>query len=96
MPFTGAQVAVGTSATSVLAPSTLGGAPGSSIKGPKSSVITNQGSASVFLGGSTVTTGNGYELKAGLSITVDISGGDTLYGVCASGTVRVDVLAVDK
>ena len=55
--------------------------------------IINQGTASVFLGPSGVTTANGTELKPGANISLDIRGDGAIYGIVASGTNRVDVLA---
>lgn len=60
--------------------------------GQKNSLVaTNQGSASVDLGGPDVESGSGYELKVGATFSVDLEGKDAPYAVAASGTVRVDV-----
>lgn len=51
---------------------------------------------SVFLGGSTVTASGGsagYELKAGVSITVALLLGDDLYAMASTNGTRVDVLS---
>ena len=59
-------------------------------------LVTNQGAtASVFLGGPTVTSSGatiGYELKAGLSISLGV--GDPLFAIAAAAGGRVDVLHV--
>lgn len=58
-------------------------------------LLTNRhATESVDLGGSAVTTGNGYELKAGESIELTLTGRDNdLYAVAAAGkTVSVHVL----
>lgn len=44
---------------------------------------------SVFLGPSTVTTGNGFELAFGDAIGINLGFGDTLYCRVASGTQPV-------
>ena len=83
------QVSVGTTATRVdvtdpwYANSALG-----------SVLVRNRGSVSVFLGGSAVTTANGFELGAGESVSMDLGTKDTLYGIVASGTARVDVVQI--
>jgi hypothetical protein len=58
-------------------------------------VKNTHASAAIDLGGSGVTTGTGYSLAAGESITIGpLGGGDDLYGITASGTVVVSILAV--
>lgn len=51
------------------------------------------GGASVFVGDSTVTTSNGFELEAGESQSFDIEPGEALYGIVASGTQTVSYFA---
>lgn len=81
MAFLGVQVTVTTAATLVVT--------GAAQKGAQ---IVNRGTASVFLGSSAVTTA-GFEVAAGEAFSIDDMGtGDDLYAICASGTVRVDVL----
>jgi hypothetical protein len=53
-------------------------------------VVRNRGSASIDIGGSDVATGAGFELAAGDVLAFE--GDEVLYGVAASGTVRIDVL----
>ena len=56
-------------------------------------VIQNLGTASVYLGDSSVSTSSyGYELKANSSLSLDLITPDALYGVVASGTVTVNTL----
>lgn len=55
-------------------------------------LVRNRGTASVFLGGSDVTTLTGFELLAGESLPADLN--EDLYGICASGTVACHVLEV--
>lgn len=79
------QVAVGTTATELTT------APTDTVAG-QSLAIRNKGTASVYLGGAGVTTGNGFELAAGESLSVDLAEGERLYAIAASGTVPVHVL----
>jgi hypothetical protein len=60
----------------------------------RSILIQNQGPLSVYIGGATVTTANGYELalKAGVEFAMGES--QTLYAIAASGTQNVRVLEV--
>lgn len=56
-------------------------------------LITNRGAASVDIGGAAVTTGTGYELSAGATLSLDRAAtGGGVYAITASGTVRCDVL----
>ena len=57
--------------------------------------IANRGTASIFVGGSSVTTANGFELAVGerLSMTLRPSDGG-LYAVAAEAGQRVDRLQV--
>ena len=60
-------------------------------------LVRNRGAASVDLGGAEVTTGAGFELQAGESVTVDMTATDGgLYAVAAAGTVRCDTLQVSR
>lgn len=84
----GARVTVNTTATRLDVGRGTGGGFGSVL-------VRNRGSVSVDLGGSDVTTGNGFELEAGEAVTLDLATSDGgLYGIAASGTVRCDVLQV--
>jgi hypothetical protein len=57
-------------------------------------VVKNQDAAnSVDLGDSSVTAGTGFELKAGLSVQIDMPKGEQLYAIRSNAAdVRVDVL----
>jgi hypothetical protein len=56
-------------------------------------LVTNRGTAPVFLGGDgTVTTANGYELTNGTSVTVEVESGDEVFAVAGTAGHRVDVL----
>ena len=57
--------------------------------------VQNLGTASVYLGGSSVTTSAyGYELKANSSLSIDMTAEDSLFGIVTAGTVTVSVLTV--
>jgi hypothetical protein len=55
--------------------------------------ITNRGNASVFLGPSTVTSTNGYELAQDESLVLHVSPGAVVHGIVASGTQPVHVIS---
>lgn len=56
-------------------------------------VVTNRDtSESVDLGGADVTSGGGFELKAGESVSADLGAGEQLYAISDGTEVRVDVL----
>lgn len=78
------QTSVGTSATLI----------GAAKSTAKSLVVSNTGASTVFLGGSGVTTANGFPLAAGASIDFSDFNGQ-LYGIVASGTVNVAFLGVN-
>jgi hypothetical protein len=81
------QVSVGTTATR-LDPTPVGAIT------RESCVVRNRGAAAVFLGGSTVTTANGFQLDPGETFTADVQASDGLFGIVASGTVVCHVLQV--
>ena len=51
------------------------------------------GGVTVSLGGSNVTTSNGFNLTAGEPLSIDLDSGEKLYGVVASSTQVVHTLA---
>lgn len=53
--------------------------------------VYNNGSASVFWGGSNVTTTIGVPIAAGTSKSFDLAAGEILYGIVATGTADVRV-----
>lgn len=59
-------------------------------------VRNTHATTSVFLGGVGVTTTTGYELLAGGAASINLFPGETLYGVAATGTARIDTLANRK
>lgn len=59
----------------------------------RSVLLTNTSAVDVFLGGEGVTTANcGYILTAGSEVSLDLTLGDSLYAVVASGTANVRAL----
>lgn len=57
--------------------------------------VYNNGAATVFIGGSGVTTTDGSPVAAGSwGPGMDLSDGEAVYGIVASGTVEVRVLEV--
>lgn len=88
MPVIGERVTVSTTATVILDPANGGVVDkhGAIIKLPSTA------GASVFLGGSGVTTTTGYELEVGDIVDVSLVAGDVLYGIVAASTEDVHVL----
>ncbi len=82
MSVVAARVTVGTSAVPVVAADVYG----------KAASVRNRGSVSVFLGGSAVTTGTGYELAVGEAVAVPLTDDDVVYGISGTAGQRVDVL----
>ncbi len=84
MAIVSAQTSIGTTATAVLTDETASG----------SYVLLNPSgnTAIIYIGGSGVTTGNGFPLAVGAAIAVDVSGDDDLYGRVAAGTQTLAVL----
>lgn len=60
--------------------------------------VTNRGGTAIDLGGPGVTSGAGFQLDAGQTITLDVNtgSGDLLYGISASGTVICHVLRAGR
>lgn len=86
MAVASAQASVGTSASKIIDPGL------DDARQDFAASIHNKGTVSIFLGGSGVTTGNGYEVGAGEAVSLVLTGSDAVYAVAASGTQRVDVL----
>jgi hypothetical protein len=59
----------------------------------KNVYLHNLGGGAIYLGGSNVTTANGYKLDNGDKLTLIIGDTEALYGVAASGTHTLAVLA---
>jgi hypothetical protein len=59
----------------------------------KNIYLHNLGGGAIYLGGSNVTTSNGYKLDNGDKLSLIIGDVEALYGVAASGTHTLAVLA---
>tara|TARA_R110002126_G_scaffold16217_1_gene65200 strand:- start:168 stop:419 length:252 start_codon:yes stop_codon:yes gene_type:complete len=59
----------------------------------KNIYLHNLGGGSIYIGGSNVTTSNGYKLDNGDKLSLIIGDVEALYGVAASGTHTLAVLA---
>jgi len=77
------SVSIGTSATLI---------PTSALSNRKSITIKNNGSNTIFIGGSGVTTGNGYPLNVNESLDIDLDDNANIYGIVASGTEDLRIL----
>jgi heptaprenylglyceryl phosphate synthase len=86
MAVAAAQASVTTTASKIVDPSK------DDARQDFAATVHNKGTASIFLGGSDVTTANGYEVAVGEAVSFVLTGSDSLYAVAASGTQRVDVL----
>lgn len=63
--------------------------------GSRAVLVRNRGTVAVYLGAGTVTSGTGFQLDSGESVSIDVSGsgaGGGLYARTASGTATVHVL----
>jgi outer membrane receptor protein involved in Fe transport len=59
----------------------------------ESVLVINQGSVSVYLGGTSgVTSSTGLELKPSGGATIALKQNESLYGITATSSARVDVL----
>jgi hypothetical protein len=54
--------------------------------------LHNLGGGAIYLGGSNVTTANGYKFDNGDKLTVTVGDREALYAIAASGTHTVAVL----
>lgn len=86
MSVQSASVSVGSTATALTAAESSGSDPVSV------AVAVPSGGVTVYVGGSDVTTGNGYPLAGGAAMSIDLRQGERLYGIVASGTQSVNVL----
>lgn len=85
MAVVAAQVAVSTTATKLSADSDGGGA---------SLLVQAPNGATLYVGGSTVTSAAGFPIPAGQTLSVDLPSFDELYGVLASGSGTASILRV--
>ena len=79
---TSAQVSVTTTAT-VIVPAT---------NFDQTANLHNLGGGAIYLGGSNVTTANGYKFDNGDKLTVTVGDREALYAIAASGTHTLAVL----
>jgi len=87
MSVQSAVVSVGTSATA------LSAAEGSGSDAASVAVKVPTGGATVYVGGSDVTTANGWPVAAGESVTLNLlAAGERVYGIVAASTQNVNVL----
>lgn len=86
MPIINSSVSVGTAATKVASPTH-----GSPVAPVRVTVAVPSGGVTVFFGGPNVTASNGIPVAAGSSLSWELSDGDDLYGVVASGSQSVHV-----
>lgn len=86
MSIASAAVSVATTATALHAAESAG-----SDRVPL--VVANVGAATIYVGGSDVTTSNGVPIAAGASLTVnELAPGEVLFGIVAASTVEARVL----
>lgn len=88
MALTSRAVSVATTATRLDTVDETDSVFGSSV------AVHNNGAATVFVGGSSVTTAAGFPVAAGTSVSLDVQTAEGLWGIVASGTVEVRVLEV--
>lgn len=84
MAVSAAAVTVTTSATAL----NVGDADGQSVE------VYNNGAATVWYGGAGVTTASGVPIALGTSRVFDLSPGEVVYAVAASGTVECRVAQI--
>ena len=93
MAVSTSAVIVGTDATPLLA-ATNSDYPSS---GPRivgrQVAIANLGSVTVYVGGSDVTTANGFPVSAGEKISIDVAPDEALYGISGSAGQECRVFA---
>lgn len=88
MAVSSASVTVSTSATALNQADTDDN-PG---KTGQSILVRNVGANTIYLGGSGVTTVNGYPLGVGSDVAVQLAPNETLYGIVAASTESARVL----
>jgi hypothetical protein len=95
MAVTATRVSVTTSATLLYAhPRTAESEAGDHTAKHVSLINASASPATVILGPSGVTTGNGarWIVGAGVTLSLDLEVGESIYGIVASGTQDIDVL----
>jgi len=95
----GSRVTVGNTPTVLIAEDDVSGAATREKRGADYGVgrflLRNKGVISIDLGSAAVASGSGFELAAGEAVSMEFAFGDSLYGITASSTCRVDVLKVN-
>lgn len=89
MPIVSTAVTVTTTAAKVAGVTVTAGA----IRAG-SVILANLGASTVYVGGSNVTTANGFPVDPGANCTMEFKDGEDLYAVTASGTVSCRTLQV--
>lgn len=87
MAVIAASVTVATTATEL-----SGSDSGGSTSGQTVLVKVPAGGATVYVGGSGVTTADGFPIAAGESQKFDLAGGEQIYGIVAATTQAVNVI----
>lgn len=87
MPFSVGTVSVGTQATLLANPSTA------AASDPQPVVIfNNDAAATLFIGGTGVTTANGFPILKQTGISFRLISGEQIFGIVAAGTLDARVL----
>jgi len=79
------SVTIGDSATLI---------PSSDLANRKSMTIRNNGSNTIFIGGSGVSTSNGFPIKVNESMDIDLDDASALYGIVATGNEDLRILEI--
>ena len=88
----GASVAAAVVARRVTVTTTATAIAANTVGQPIDVALVNRCTASVVLGGAGVTAADGLELAAGAGLAIVLGPAETLYGIVAADTCRVDVL----
>lgn len=62
------------------------------VDGSAQEVLVHSAGGTVYIGGSDVTTDNGYRMDVGDKETFTVHPGDTLYGITNAGTTQIMML----
>ena len=66
--------------------------PATALVGRTTIVMKNTGSATIYVGSSTVTTANGYPLAAGAELALDLNENVVIYGIVATSTETLAII----
>lgn len=64
------------------------------VRGHTAIIRNTHATEDLILGGPAVATGTGYRLLALQTLTVNMGDPESLYGICVTGPITVDVLSV--